>query len=36
MFVGKNIFHRGVKAPLFEGHLLKSEELDDSWMFLFR
>jgi len=36
MFVGKNIFHNGVKAPLFEGHLLKSEELDDSWMFLFR
>ena len=36
MFVGKNIFHGGVKAPLFEGHLLKSEELDDSWMFLFR
>jgi len=36
LFVGKNIFHGGVKAPLFEGHLLKSEELDDSWMFLFR
>ena len=36
MFTGKNIFHRGVKAPVFEGRLLKSDELDDSWMFLFR
>ena len=36
MFVGKNIFHAGVKAPVFEGNLIKSEELDDSWMFLFR
>ena len=36
MFVGKNTFHHGIKAPVFEGSLLKSEELDDSWMFLFR
>ena len=36
MFVGKNIFHGGVRAPVFEGNLIKSEELDDSWMFLFR
>ena len=36
MFVGKNLFHSGVKAPVFEGNLIKSEELDDSWMFLFR
>ena len=36
MFTGKSIFHRGVKAPVFNGRLLKSEELDDSWMFLFR
>ena len=36
MFAGKNIFHAGVKAPVFEGRLIKSEELDDSWMFLFR
>ena len=36
VFTGKNVFHRGVKAPGFDGILLKSEELDDSWMFLFR
>ena len=36
VFVGKNIFHTGIKAPQFEGTLTKSEELDDSWMFLFR
>ena len=36
MFVGKNIFHAGVRAPDFEGNLTKTEELDDSWMFLFR
>ena len=36
VFVGRNIFHGGVKAPVFDGKLLKSEELDDSWMFLFR
>jgi len=36
MFTGKNIFYQGVKAPDFEGDLLKSEDLDDSWMFLFR
>ncbi len=36
LFIGKNIFHAGVKAPVFNGNLIKSEELDDSWMFLFR
>ena len=36
VFTGKNVFHRGVKAPVFDGNLIKSEELDDSWMFLFR
>ena len=36
MFVGKNLFHHGVKAPVLNGCLIKSEELDDSWMFLFR
>lgn len=35
VFVGKNIFHSGVRAPAFNGVLVKSEELDDSWMFLF-
>ncbi len=36
VFVGKNVFHEGVRAPKFDGELIKSEELDDSWMFLFR
>ena len=35
VFIGKNNFHFGVKAPVFEGRMMKSEELDDSWMFLF-
>jgi diaminohydroxyphosphoribosylaminopyrimidine deaminase/5-amino-6-(5-phosphoribosylamino)uracil reductase len=35
VFVGKNIFHCGVRAPFLNGVLVKSEELDDSWMFLF-
>jgi diaminohydroxyphosphoribosylaminopyrimidine deaminase/5-amino-6-(5-phosphoribosylamino)uracil reductase len=35
VFIGKNSFHFGVKAPVFEGRMVKSEELDDSWMFLF-
>ncbi len=36
IFVGKNTFHSGVKAPDFDGIMVKSEELDDSWMFLFQ
>ena len=36
VFVGKNVFLEGVRAPKFDGELIKSEELDDSWMFLFR
>ena len=35
VFIGKHTFHGGVKAPEFNGNLLRSEELDDSWMFLF-
>jgi len=35
VFIGKNIFHHGVKAPVFDGLMVKSEELDDSWMFVF-
>ncbi len=36
VFTGKNVFHHGVKAPVFDGNLIRSDELDDSWMFLFR
>jgi diaminohydroxyphosphoribosylaminopyrimidine deaminase/5-amino-6-(5-phosphoribosylamino)uracil reductase len=35
VFVGKNNFHSGVKAPALDANKVKSEELDDSWMFLF-
>ncbi len=35
VFVGKSNFHHGVKAPVFDGLMVKSEELDDSWMFVF-
>jgi diaminohydroxyphosphoribosylaminopyrimidine deaminase/5-amino-6-(5-phosphoribosylamino)uracil reductase len=35
VFTGKNNFYRGVKAPVFDALLVKSEELDDSWMSLF-
>ena len=35
VFVGKNNFHSGVKAPVLDANKVKSEELDDSWMFLF-
>lgn len=32
VFIGKTNFHRGVKAPVFNALIVKSEELDDSWM----
>ena len=35
VFVGKHNFHSGVKAPVIDARKMKSEELDDSWMFLF-
>lgn len=35
VFIGKSNFHSGVKAPAFDALMVKSEELDDSWMFVF-
>jgi len=35
VFIGKRTFHSGVKAPVFDGVMVKSEELDDSWLFVF-
>ena len=35
VFTGKCDFFHGVKAPVFEGLMVKSEEFDDSWMFVF-
>ncbi len=35
VFTGKCNFHRGVKAPAFDARMVKSEELDNSWMFVF-
>jgi diaminohydroxyphosphoribosylaminopyrimidine deaminase/5-amino-6-(5-phosphoribosylamino)uracil reductase len=35
VFTGKCDFFHGVKAPVFEGLMVKSEEYDDSWMFVF-
>jgi len=35
VFTGKCNFFTGVKAPSFDANLVKSEELDDSWMFVF-
>lgn len=35
VFIGKCNFNRGVKAPGFDALIAKSEELDDSWMFVF-
>lgn len=35
VYIGKSNFHHGVKAPVFDGLMVKSEELDDSWMFVF-
>ena len=36
VFIGKCNFHNGVKAPVFEALIAKTEELDDSWMFVSR
>lgn len=35
VYTGKCNFHHGVKAPAFDALTVKSEELDDSWMFVF-
>ena len=35
VYTGKSYFHHGVKAPAFDARTIKSEELDDSWMFVF-
>ena len=35
VFIGKCNFHDGVKAPVFDALMVKSEEFDDSWMFVF-
>ncbi len=35
VFTGKCNFYTGVKAPSFDANLVKSEELDNSWMFVF-
>ncbi len=35
VYTGKCYFHHGIKAPAFEALTVKSEELDDSWMFVF-
>src|SRR5665647_2205686 len=35
VYTGKCYFHHGVKAPAFDALTVKSEELDDSWMFVF-
>ena len=35
VYIGKCNFHHGVKAPVFDALMVKSEELDDSWMFVF-
>jgi len=35
VYTGKCYFHHGVKAPTFDALTVKSEELDDSWMFVF-
>jgi diaminohydroxyphosphoribosylaminopyrimidine deaminase / 5-amino-6-(5-phosphoribosylamino)uracil reductase len=35
VFVGKSYFYNGVKAPLFKGLMVKSQELDNSWMSVF-
>lgn len=36
IFIGKSNFYNGVKSPDFDGVMVKSEELDDSWMFVFQ
>jgi len=34
VFTGKRSFYKGVKAPIFDALTVKSEELDDSWLFV--
>ncbi len=34
VFTGKRLFYEGVKAPKFDALTVKSEELDDSWIFV--
>lgn len=35
VYTGKCNFHNGVRAPVLDAIMVKSEELDDSWMFVF-
>ena len=35
VYTGKCHFHKGVRAPVLDAIMVKSEELDDSWMFVF-
>lgn len=35
VFTGKCNFHKGIRAPVLDAMMVKSEELDDSWMFVF-
>jgi diaminohydroxyphosphoribosylaminopyrimidine deaminase/5-amino-6-(5-phosphoribosylamino)uracil reductase len=35
VYTGKSNFHTGVRAPIIDALMVKSEELDDSWMFVF-
>jgi diaminohydroxyphosphoribosylaminopyrimidine deaminase / 5-amino-6-(5-phosphoribosylamino)uracil reductase len=35
IFMGKCNFHNGVKAPALDALMIKSEDLDGSWMFVF-
>jgi len=35
VYTGKSHFHKGVRAPVLDGMMVKSEDLDDSWMFVF-
>lgn len=35
VFVGKRAFQKGVRAPVIDAPEVKSEELDDSWMFVY-
>ena len=35
VYTGKSHFHKGVRAPVLDGIMVKSEDLDDSRMFVF-
>jgi len=35
VFTGKCHFYKGIKAPILDAMMVKSEELDKSWMFVF-